>query len=278
MLVGLDPFNPDAHGYLALSAALVAPGVAFVAAAALPALRRTALFVVVALLIALAGWRLVVNFDRCRLDRHWAAEENGRHVLAQAPGAVLFTSYFQTLFQSWSLRSTDDLRPDLTLVHRNFLNQPGYLEMLARREPSIQPQIDRWVADPRLRPRDLAELAAKRSVVVEYDINVGPELTERLWPAGIVLAYARQGDATVPAFSQHVARVARWNADIGPIDDVETRRSLTWTHYLLARFACERGLTEAARLHFDEGRRLAPRSRQLIELDQRCLPGRAYRP
>ncbi len=45
------------------------------------------------------------NLPRNDLTHHWATEETSRELLRQPPGALLLTSYFQTVFDAWAMRT-----------------------------------------------------------------------------------------------------------------------------------------------------------------------------
>ncbi|MBK8482032.1 MAG: DUF2723 domain-containing protein [Proteobacteria bacterium] len=275
LLIGIDPFNADAHGYLALSVALLGPLAALPLLASFPRLlagagrRRTVM--VSAGLLVLPALQLAVNEPRCSLSQHWAAEETGRAVLDQPAGSVLITSYFQTVFQVWSLQAMADLRPELELLHRNFLTQPGYLVTLRANAPELARWGARWRRSGGERVADLDWLARRRPVFVEYDLNLGADVVQRLWPAGMLLAY-RPPRAALPDASAHERRIARWLRQVGEPDELETRRALSWWQYLLARFACRRGLVPLARFHLAQALTLAPQARTLLALRARCLP------
>lgn len=275
LLVGLDPFNPDAHGYLALSVALLGPLAALPVVVVLGRLgvaaARWRLVLVGASLLALPVLQVAVNQSRCSLAQHWAAEETGRAVLDQPPGALLLTSYFQTVFQAWALQATADWRPDVAVLHRNFIGQPGYLANLRAHQPELARLAGRWRQVGAERAGDLDRLAQQRPLRIEYDLNLSAAIVQRLWPAGLTLAY-RPPRGTPPAAALHAGRIARWLRQVGPPAELETRRALTWWHYLLARYGCRRGLAPVARLHLTQALALAPQAHALAALRDQCLP------
>jgi hypothetical protein len=268
VLVGLDPYNPDAYGYLCVSIAFLCPGLAVALAALLQLLARRTRWLSAGLTVgalALLGWQVSTNLPRADLRRHWAAEETGRELSRAPPGAVLLTSYFESVFNLWALRAAADLRPDLVLLHRNFLATPGYVEQLRRRAHPLAAAAARWREAGGLTAVDLARLPR---ALVEYDTGLPPDIVGRLQPAGLVQRFgaARAGD-----LEAHRRRIARWESLIaGELADNETRRAAVWTHYLLASFGCARGDASLYRLHLDRARRLAPQDRTLDRLDARC--------
>ncbi|MCK5797230.1 MAG: DUF2723 domain-containing protein, partial [Deltaproteobacteria bacterium] len=145
LLVGFDVFNPDAHGYLAVAVAAFAPGIAVLVFSVGQALvhhaRRLAPLVILAVIVPGLQLRHLSRVDQRDL---WAAEETARATLAQPPGTVALTSYFATLFGAWALQSTGDLRPDVAVIHRNFLGQPAYADTLATRHPALAAALHHW--------------------------------------------------------------------------------------------------------------------------------------
>lgn len=273
LLVGFDPLNPDAHGYLVVAVAFLCPALAvFVAVVSgMTAGLRQGRALPAAVCLAAFGfpaYQGVAHLPECDLRGHWAAEETARQTLALAPGSLLITSYFETVFNAWALQATGDVRPEVELVHRGFLGQPGYAEDLARRMPELAALVHAWrhAGRPPLRLLDLA--AQQRPVAVEYDLSLEPELAARLGPGGLMLPY---GGRTEPAdLERHVRRVRHWTRAVGPVTEGETRRALAWTHYQLLQFACRRGLAELARFHDAEVHALAPRDARLAPLEATC--------
>ena len=103
---------------------------------------------------------------------------------------------------------------------------------------------------------------------MEYDADLYPPLVSLLRPAGLV---PQVGAAVRPAdLARHRQRIARWMQLLMPISDNETRRTASWTHYLLTHYACRRGLKEMARFHHRYLRQLIPQDRQMLALVRRC--------
>ena len=223
--------------------------------------------VALGLLMPLAQY--YANRERCSLNQHWAADQTALALLSrQPPGALLISSYFQTGFSASALQATMDLRPDVDLLHRNYLHQPGYLETLRQRLPRLSDAASQWHRAGRLTPRLLDRLATTRAVSIEYDLNLPQDVTDRLSPAGLTFDYreAAQGDR-----QRHQELVASWMQAVAPVTELETRRALVWTHYLLARFGCRRRLQWMTSPHLSSALRLSPRAEQLIELRRSCL-------
>lgn len=277
MLVGFDPFNPDAHGYLAFSVALLGPLAALALRVAARAHGRTWTALIVSIVgLMLVGSSFRANHDRVDLSQHWGADETARATLRLPPGALLVTSYFQTIFGIWALQASEDARPDVAVVHRGFAAQPGYFEAIARRDASLAALLDAWRQAGDLEPSILKETLAERPVALEYDLTLPEPIVQRTVPAGLMLAVTRGGaqspDAMRDAIRRHLPQIAGYQARVPhALADLETRRALVWRHYLLAHYGCRRGLSALARFHLSQALHLAPRSRHLQALARGCL-------
>jgi hypothetical protein len=227
-LVGFDPANPDAYGYLegavAIGAVLasVVPAALFARLRARERSRRLAGAALVAttLLVALVGLpraSLASDFDASRVLGPWLD--------TMPPRALVVTSNFQTVFGLWYLRAVEGTRPDCALVHRHFLSYPGYRDDLVRAAPELAP----WLGDHDLRSE---ASASDRPLVIEYDLDL---------PAGWVAG------STVIPFSLAT-------------DEPQARRFAAWQAYLAAHRACRLPGVPGV----DERRRALARARAII--------------
>jgi Protein O-mannosyl-transferase TMEM260-like len=283
LTVGLDTMNPDAYGYLAVAVAFLCPGIAVIIAAGAGLIGSRygarAAAALCGLTALLPLYQTVLNLPQCDLRGHWSTEASTRELLAQQPpGALLMTSYFETIFNVWALHVGGDLRPDVEVFHRNFVGHEGYIEQVAVRHPGLLTAARRAKAGGGLQIADLDDLAASRPVRIEYDLNLPLPVSERLSLAGLAQAYTPKG-GTSGGSAHHVARMERWRRSVlsatGSRSDNQTRRSVVWANFLLARLACSRpGLESAARYHLKVARALAPRDHNLAALARRCKPTR----
>ena len=144
-LVGFDSANPDAYGYLEAAVALLAAlSCALVAAVAAAAQRPRAMRAIAVALVAAVAAGGLAGRARYARGRFWDAGATlGRFIDAAPPRARVSTSDFQTIFALWYLGAAEARRPDVEVVHRHFLDQPGYREEIERRfgdvsrEPSV---------------------------------------------------------------------------------------------------------------------------------------------
>lgn len=272
VLVGLDPYNPDAYGYLCVAVAFLCPGLAVLLTLAGRVVGRQAPRFLPAFIAAVCCFPLLqvmTNLPRSDLRQHWDAEETTRQLLAsQAPGTLLLSSYFETVFNLWALRVTADLRPDVQLFHRNFLQHPGFLEEVAWRLPQLHRLAARWQRAGTVLPEDLDRLAQHQPISIEYDLNIRMPLIKRLTPAGLTCTYGT--NRGTQEIHRHRQRIERWMEVIGSLNERETRRTVVWTHYLYTRFACQRGQRELARWHHQIASSLASSDRMLGKLAHRC--------
>jgi hypothetical protein len=164
-LVGFDPANPDAYGYLEVAIALLAVLAGVLPAALFARSRRAAQVGGPSLAAAtlLAG---LLGFPRVSLaDDGHAARTMGGWLGAMPTRAVLITSYFQTVFGVWYLQSVEGARPDVDLVHRHFLPYPGYGDEVRLRSPALAPILG---------ARDVQPAPLGRPLVIEYDLDLSP--------------------------------------------------------------------------------------------------------
>jgi len=271
LLVGFDPFNPDAHGYLAVAVALLAPGigVSIYVLAQVLAKQRPAFALVALIALALPAHQLWQSWGQVNLRRHFAAEETGRALLHRPPRSVIFTAYYQSIFQAWALQTSAGLRPDITVVHLTFLLQPGYVESMSQRHPELAGLLYRAKKARRLVLADLAQLATERPVYLEPDEMVPPNVRRRLQPAGLLLRF---GPPAATDTRRHWERLTSWQNALEGHHDNETRRAALWAHYRLAAWSCGSGHHSLGWRHLAQAMALAPHARALEALARRCGP------
>lgn len=143
-LVGFDPANPDAYGYLEAAVALLAAlSCAIVGAVAAAAQRPRTMRAIAAALVVVAGVAGVATRSRFSRARFWDTGATlGRFLNGVPPRARLVTSDFQTIFALWYLAAAEGRRPDVDSVHRHFLAYPGYREELERRVGDVSREAD----------------------------------------------------------------------------------------------------------------------------------------
>jgi len=184
-LVGFDPSNPDAYGYLEAAVALLAAlSCAIVAAVAAAAQRPRTVRAVAAALVVAVGVAGVASRSRFSRARFWDTGATlGRFLDAAPPRARLVTSDFQTIFALWYLAAAEARRPDVDIVHRHFLAYPGYREEIARRVGDVSREPD----------------------VLEYDLDLPDALVAR--------------STTIPVAARdaepQTRRYAAWQAYLG---------------------------------------------------------------
>ena len=172
-LVGFDPANPDAYGYLAPAVALAAA-----AACALPAVllarlaerRRTATSLATLPLIGALAWG-ACQWPLVTLSNfHDTGALVGGWLSTAPPRAPVVTSYFQTIFAAWYLRAVEGRRPDDNVIHRHFLSYPGYRDELLRANPELAPLLGEHDVNP---------AALETGALVEYDSELPDALVAR---------------------------------------------------------------------------------------------------
>lgn len=288
LLIGFDPYNPDAHGYLAVSLAFLAPGLAvmlIVLGELLVNVGRGVSQAVPLLLcgvsLALAAGQLWRNFSTCDLHEHWAAEENARALLDVPLKTTLLPSHYSSIFGLWALRATSDLRPDVTLLEHRFAVHPGFAKWIAISRPAFAPLAQQWSLREATFAKELWQLSLSHPIYLEYYPELDDFLANNLSAAGLLGSFGKKS-ASVDndwRLAQHLARIKQWEAALAPQagaaapterSELETQRAYIHTHYRLADWACRQKEPYLARFHYQAARRLAPASRLLEQLAKSC--------
>ena len=269
-LIGFDPANPDALGYLEPSVALLAAAGAVAPAVFAALVKKQRLSRAIAGFVAVAVALLAARaLPSVRLDRFHDTDRFAGEMIDRAPPrAALVTSYFQTVFALWYLRGVEGRRPDIDYVHRHFLPDPGYRDEVLLRAPSLAPILSPHPA------RALATMARQRPVLLEYDLDLDGEALPRLRPGGLI-------DAVLPdplsdgerSAAEGVAR-ARIEAFGREVDlnEPQTRRLVLWLDFLDASRDCALGRRAAAAVAIERARgRLGAKDPDLEALAARCL-------
>jgi hypothetical protein len=285
-MLGFDPANPDAHGYLVPAIDLLGL-LACAGGAALPALAqrvkllapgaaaRLALALSLALFCGGALWGGQA-LPRSMRPGFWDLDTLVGGWLDEAPPrSMLLSSYFQTVFGLWYLQGVEGRRPDVLHLHPLFLGYPGYREEMLARHPG-EPVLPRLLGKG-LHVEVLLDEAARRRILLEYDLEAPAALVPRLLPMGLAeqVSSLEPGPAPGSALSlSGAAAQARRDEVMGRLDlgEGETRRNLVWRGYLRAHLFCQQGdrrgyEAERARVRGLFG---GARSPEMDELERRC--------
>jgi len=260
-----DAFNPDLHGYylpvvcvLAVLAAGCAAWLHTAIGEAVPLTRarwaRAALLVGLALLVGRA-------WQHASEPRHFArlsAPDAVASVLLDdlPPHSVTLTSDFSTVFLLWGAQAADGARPDVSVIHRNFLPFPGWAE----RDGRLHPGLAGWLR--RLAAADGSVAAVgvpTRPLRVEPYHNLDRATAARLVPEGLLHRLADDGgppadpDPQKALWEQLYERVSA--RDLG---DPQTRRYLFWQHVLQGKQLELVGLPLGALRAWEHALKLAP--------------------
>ena len=226
-LVGFDPANPDAYGYLEAAVALLAAlACALPAVIAAAAQRPRATRVVCSALVVTIAIGGASGFSRWSRAHFWDTSATlGRFVDAAPPRALVVTSDFQTIFGWWYLAVVEGRRPDLDVVHRHFLAYPGYRDELVQAKPELAPLLG-------LRDVDTRQLVSREPRIVQYDLDLDRALAKEAVVVPVAIA----------------------------LDEPQTLRFAAWQAFLAAHQAClidNRGVARETAL---------ARARQLLSL------------
>jgi hypothetical protein len=200
-LVGFDPANPDAYGYLEAAVALLAAlACALPAVIAAVAQRPRVARLVAATLVGAIVAGGIGGYDRWSRARFWDAGVTlGRFIDSAPPRALVVTSDFQTIFGLWYLAAVEGRRPDVDVVHRHFLAYPGYRDELVRARPQLTALLG-------ARDVDAGRLVSREPRVVQYDLDLARVLGRSGAAASVVVP------VTVPVAEPQTRRFAAWQA------------------------------------------------------------------
>ncbi len=134
----VDLSNPDLGGYLA-SGFIALILLALVAFETLG--ERGRRFACVGLFVALA-WTVWERGFSPGVEHDRGSERYARGALDEVPvGGALVVADYSTLFSLWSLRSFEDVRPDVGIVYRGQVHSVWLAERLASRHPSVAAKL-----------------------------------------------------------------------------------------------------------------------------------------
>jgi hypothetical protein len=287
VVLGFDPDNPDAHGYLLplLAVMFVLAGVGFVLLAARlvdarPSWRRLVLG-----LLTLVAWlpvplQLAVSSHSASLRGAEAPAYVVDSMLERLPPrALLVTSYYETLFQLWAARAVDHARPDVVHLDRSLLTYPGAREEACARHPELKALVEAPLSTGASAPLALLSAeATRRRVAFELHFTLEEALQAHLVPAGLVafLVPDSPSDAARTASEQHdadaIAKLAAALSPSPPRDRAGAKNLLVWNAYLRARLYCGLGRFAAGRVAAQIVATYSPGDAVLGELDTLCTP------
>jgi hypothetical protein len=216
--------------------------------------------------LGLPAGQMARSATQFSLHGFYDAEDLARDLLRPLPaGTVLFTSYFKSIFVLWELCAVDGERPDITLVHRNFLRYPGYASAQAALHAELGPLLLAYATEGRFPRGALEALARRRPVAMEFDFNLQPDIAQSIVPGGWTWSLGEDTEATALRAQNRFWEEAYARA-AGDLAEPETRRFYLWSHYLHAVAALRRGWTELARVEARRGLALSPESPELLRI------------
>ena len=284
--------NPDALGYLmpamagvaAMAVSLVAAVVSTLGERAVASRKKGAppsmLLRTAALLCALLGvFQIVGSRARASLASFHATDAlDELRIRELPPRAVVLLYGPQTCFRFFELQATEHVRPDVRIVPMPFLEYPGTIDALVRREPALAGLLRTQLLEGQPAVSELQSLATTRPVLVELDVRVPVALHETLLPDTALYAVEPAGTTDVDIRSAFGRRAEALEGLRVALDsdasDAETRSQLLWIHYNDALYAASVGQRDAARLSVSRALSLSPQARQLVALRRALEVGR----
>lgn len=290
VLLGFIGGNPDAAGYLAVSAAALGVLTAGFTATVWRVVRASpphpegptpgARLGLVALLVALPAlsplWLVPQSFAATRADRGYAPELAVDALLAPLPPRAVLVLYSpDVVFRARYAMLVEGERPDVTVVPAPFLSYPGATNALLARDPELLPLVRDFLAHGAPQVTELAGLATQRpvhaevhpwggSAAVTYEIPRGLSAEVRGEPT--TLAAVR---ATAPAhFAALDALERRVAAEPGSDREVKVAEMVLWRRYNDTLFFAARGARAEARASLAHALARSPEARELLGLQE----------
>ena len=278
--LGFVRSNPDALGYL-LPTFVAGAGLALALLGLMIAsLRKEKLISIstgtLGLILALLG---LLHFNhsgrQISLDTFNATDSFDELRRRSLPArAVLFAFNPQLVFRHWGGESSEALRPDITLVPMPFLNYPGMLDRILKKEPQLQTLLKHYTSTGKLSDSELQNLTMRRPLFLEMDLRVDPELYNSVAPSGLLYEVLSGGstktDVRIAAKIQRQSYGLLQDALGEQMQDPETRKQLLWHHYMDALYYAGFGDPKSALLSTEMGLSIEPLAKELKEL-QRAL-------
>lgn len=290
LVLGFIGGNPDAAGYLGISAlALGALVAAFTASAwrtiedapehpegPTPSARVGLKALLVGLPTLLPIWLVFQSFSATMADRGHVAEIAASALLDPLPSRAVLVLYApDVIFRARYAMLVEGERPDVTLVAAPFLSYPGATNSLLARDPALLPLVRDFLAHGAPQVAELAGLATVRAVrtevhpmaggaVVTYQIPRGLSAEVRAEPT--TLAAVR---ATAPAHFAALDRMERAiAAEPGSGREVKVAEMILWRRYNDTLFFAARGARAEARTSLAHALARSPDARELLGLQE----------
>ncbi len=275
-LISLDYFNPDLRGYFlpAVMAEVVLLGVTGVwlwrVGRDMP---RPWLFRgLIALLLGVMPLRSAsMAQEPLAFPKVHAADVVARAALAQAPPhGVLVSSDFSTVALLWGARAVTGARPDVSLVHRNYLSFPGWIQRRVRLEPGLGPLLRAMGPGGDLVPSPLPG----RPLWAEPYHNLPRAQAALLDPREGLFHPVVRGGGPRPFVATGFWRGLYDELGAWDLRDPQTRRYLFWQHVLQGSQYHAQGLDDPALAQLDMALGLAPGSPEVLGMIRAIEAGR----
>lgn len=290
LVLGFISGNPDAAGYLGVSALALGGLVAAFTAGAwravedapahpegpTPSARVGLKVLLVGVPAALPLWLIPQSFAASAADRGHVAELAASALLDPLPPRAVLVLYApDVIFRTRYAMLVEGERPDVTLVPAPFLSYPGATNALLARDPELLPLVRDFLAHGAPQVAELAGLATLRSVRTEVHPMAGAAVVTFQIPRGLsaevrpeptTLAAVR---ATAPAHFADLDRLERAIADEpGSGREVKVAEMILWRRYNDTLFFAARGARAEARTSLSHALARSPDARELLGLQE----------
>ncbi len=292
-LMQIDTRNPDDHGYILLSVAILSLGVAQLPAVLFGQLglfrtwsaqrRWRGSLALGAAFALLACWQVhsLWQDPACNLAQLRAPERIDNAMRATiAPGGLLLSNYYGLAFNEQAFRIAEGRRPDIVAPHLTFRTSDtdkgtAYQRWFIKRYPQLRDLAQGAMAFQRAPIGN--ELARAETQPVYAEIDPASRIPAPMYHFdGLINRLLPEAERALDyspsdRLKEHIAG---WDAvylrlGTDALADGPTKSLLIWQHALQAAHALQRGWMQVAAEELKRARRLNPQDRILARLDSR---------
>jgi len=292
-LMQIDTRNPDDHGYILVSVAILSLGLAQLPTvlfgqlgifrAWAPQRRWRGSLALIAVFAVGTGLQLRTLWQdpACHLGQLRAPEriDNAMRTTI-APGGLLLSNYYGLAFNEQAFRIAEGRRPDIIVPHLTFRTSDtdkgaAYQRWFIKRHPELRDLAQGAMAYKRAPIGN--ELARAETQPVYAEIDPASRIPAPMYHFdGVINRLSPESERALDyspsdRLKEHIAGwdVLYLRLGTDAMSDGPTRSLLLWQHALQAAHALQRGWINVADDELKRARRLSPQDRILTRLDAR---------
>ncbi|MBN2804076.1 MAG: DUF2723 domain-containing protein [Deltaproteobacteria bacterium] len=277
--MGFDPYNPDYYGYIMPAIALMATAFGVFVFIIIHVIYNTFkergkyIAPVLAMLFIILP---AVNTRNNRALTNLSGFSDTRAVYDSAlknaeTGTVVISSYYKLFFLLWTAKQINGSRPDIKVVNPMFFGYPGYLASITKKMPVLKELAWSVFVKGEVSEKALSSLAEKFPVLVDPSIELGDNAWNYLLPHSILYRATPYPVGVSEIKNMAVDHFFQWSSFYSNlkngIEEHETWRFLSWSHYRDALFFAKTGDRESALKSIEYLHNLGTSTRQVNDLE-----------